>query len=446
MTSIEMEIRTRLDVIFSKYKPNSELTEFKEELVADLMEAYQDFAKQDKSHDEALDDTFDQLGDIDTVLRELSQKTSADESSQGDKKKKTPFFDISDDGFHVGNLHINNQGVRLGDDIVIDGKHDKVQFGEWLHVDHDGARVGKKYYQFNDDMTMNHAQFENEKNTTAPHWATAHHNVQIPISDKKFIFNYKDTAINFYTNDKTDLITVDEYFSRDNARYFATVTEDDDRVLISQGEQPLLFHVRSLINIGLPKNFEKGRIKILNHSGRITAHDLILDTFDIVIHAGNFKGHNLKAKNAIWEINSGSIQVDELSLQGAEIFNKSGSIKLKNATIPHAKISVTSGSIQADNFVGGGQFSVEAGPLRLRVSKLTDDLKLRANASTVRVTAPETQDFNFDLSVRSGVINMERNTNINFEKNVDNYKRGVYGQNPEFTIDAAIDSGTIKIY
>ena len=73
MTSIEMAIRTRLDVIFSKYTPNEQLTEFKEELVADLLDAYQDFAKQDKSHDEALDDAFAQLGDIDTILRELSQ-------------------------------------------------------------------------------------------------------------------------------------------------------------------------------------------------------------------------------------------------------------------------------------------------------------------------------------------------------------------------------------
>lgn len=40
MTSIELAIRTRLDVIFSKYTPNPQLTEFKE----------------------ALDDTFAQLG------------------------------------------------------------------------------------------------------------------------------------------------------------------------------------------------------------------------------------------------------------------------------------------------------------------------------------------------------------------------------------------------
>ena len=68
MTSIELAIRTRLDVIFSKYTPNPQLTEFKEELVADLLDAYQDFAQQDKSHEEALDDTFAQLGDIDAIF------------------------------------------------------------------------------------------------------------------------------------------------------------------------------------------------------------------------------------------------------------------------------------------------------------------------------------------------------------------------------------------
>ena len=71
MMSVEMEIRTRLDVIFSKYTPNAQLTEFKEELVADLLEAYQDFSKTDRSHNEALDDAFEQLGDIDSLLKDL---------------------------------------------------------------------------------------------------------------------------------------------------------------------------------------------------------------------------------------------------------------------------------------------------------------------------------------------------------------------------------------
>ncbi|CAM3208781.1 DUF4097 family beta strand repeat-containing protein [Leuconostoc rapi] len=447
MTSIEMEIRTRLDIIFSKYTPNAQLTEFKEELIADLMEAYQDFAKQDKSHDEALDDAFDQLGDIDVVLRDLSQTNRTDEATHNDEPKKAPFIDISDDGFHIGNLHIDGQGVRLGDDIVIDGKHDKVQFGDWLHVDHDGARVGKKYYKFDDDTNINQSHFDDTvDDVKVPSWAAAHHNAQIPISDKQFVFDYHDAIVNFYTNDKTDLITVDEYFNRDNARYFAHIEENDDRVLISQGDHPLLFHVRTRINIGFPKNFDTGHITSINHSGRVIAQNLTLDTFNLIIHSGGFEGQQIKAKNASWEVHSGTIKADKLTFDKAEIFDKSGNVKLKNATIPHAKISATSGSVQVDHFIGGGQFSANSGFLRLRIDELTDDLKLHAHSSSLRVTAPETQHFNFDLSSNSGIVTVERHNNIHYDKNTPSYKRGFYGTNPKFTIDANANSGTIKVY
>lgn len=56
-------------LFFSKYTPNAQLTEFKEELVADLLEAYQDFSKTDRSHNEALDDAFEQLGSLKSVKR-----------------------------------------------------------------------------------------------------------------------------------------------------------------------------------------------------------------------------------------------------------------------------------------------------------------------------------------------------------------------------------------
>lgn len=84
MNAIEKSIRTRLDTIFSNYQPNDQLTEFKEELVADLMYVYQDFTKSDRSHEEALDDAFAQLGDIDSVLRDMSNT-----NNQFDYKKQT---------------------------------------------------------------------------------------------------------------------------------------------------------------------------------------------------------------------------------------------------------------------------------------------------------------------------------------------------------------------
>lgn len=449
MTSIEMEIRTRLDVIFSKYTPNAQLTEFKEELVADLIEAYQDFAKTDRSHDEALDDTFDQLGDIDTVLKELSEQKSAtkddtqsDEQEQTTENSKRSFVDISDEGVHIGNLHINSKGVRLGDDIVIDGEHDKVQFGDWLHVDHEGARVGDKYYQFEGDQ--GHYDFETHT-LKEPFWTKAHHNITIPTSDKPFIFDYKDASVSFYTNDKTDLITVDEYFSRDNARYFARISETDDHVLISQGDHPMLFHVKTAIQIGLPQNFYAGRVTTINHSGSLYVNSIALEEFNVSVYSGNFKAQHITAKSGLWRVTSGTIKASDVKFETAEIENKSGSIKLEKTVINDATVSAHSGSIRIDDFVGGGHFKANSGAIRLRLSKLTRDLTLKANSGSIRVTAPNNQDFNFELSAHSGSVSVER-SNIHFDQNTGSYKRGFVGTDPEFAIEAQANSGTVKIY
>ena len=445
MTSIEMAIRTRLDVIFSKYTPNVQLTEFKEELVADLLDAYQDFAKQDKSHEEALDDTFSQLGDIDKILQDMSQshtnQTADDETGQANQ---TNFFDFSDDGLRLGNLHINGQGVRLGDDIILDGKNDKVQFGDWLHVDRSGARLGRKFYSFDTDDSA--TDFTAHKQANVPHWTAAHHNVQLPLSDKLLAFNYKNATLNFYRNDKADLITIDEFFSRDNQRYFATISETDDQLVVSQGDTPLLFQVRVQVNVGLPKNFTQGQITVTNRSGRTTAQDLILNTFNLTMTAGSFSGQHIQAKSAIWTFQSSDVSVQDVSLDTAKIFNKSGRIKLDHATIPQSQISLTSGVIQVEHFIGGGQFSTTSGTLRLKVDQLTQDLKLRAVSSAVRLTTPDTQDFHFDLSSQSGAVTINRPQNAHFDRNTTQEKRGFYGEQPEFTIDASVDSGTIKVY
>ncbi|MGO3489385.1 MAG: DUF4097 family beta strand repeat-containing protein [Leuconostoc carnosum] len=445
MTSIEMEIRTRLDVLFSQYTPNNQLTEFKEELVADLLEAYQDFAKQDRSHDEALDDAFDQLGDIESVLSDISQQHTSDEHQSKSNQNKKPFVDFSDDGVHIGNLHINGKGVRLGDDIVIDGKNDKVNLGDWLHVDHDGARIGRKYYKFDDNDNNEESMFDSG-NFKMPSWAAAHHNAQIPISTQSLIFDYKDATVHFYTNDKLDLITLDEYFSRDNSRYFATIHETDDHISVTQGDSPLIFHVRKLINIGLPKSITNSDITIINRNGNILVQDITLANFNVNIESGNFKAQHIQAKHADWQAHSGNIQADHILFETAKIDSRSGHTKLDHTTINQAQIDLSSGSTDINHFAGGGKIKVNSGSVRLRINKLTSDLKLKTSSGRVRITTPETQDFYFDLNSNSGSIKIERTDSSHLDKDTSNYKRGFFGDDPRFTIDATTNSGTIKVY
>ncbi|MGO0155534.1 DUF4097 family beta strand repeat-containing protein [Leuconostoc mesenteroides] len=444
MMSVEMEIRTRLDVIFSKYTPNAQLTEFKEELVADLLEAYQDFSKTDQSHNEALDDAFEQLGDIDSLLKDLSEPSTKAETNK-ESEPKRPYVDISNKGVHIGNLHINKQGVALGDDIILDGKNNKLQFGDWLHVDRTGARVGDKYYQFDDNVNSDiNDDFEN-KDFKEPNWAKAHHQLTLPTSTKDFVINYSEASIHFYTNDKIDFITIDEYFSRDNRRYFATISENDDKIVINQGEHPIIFHVRTFVNIGIPRSFITGKIEVRNQAGSLYAQDLVTEKFNVQINAGNFKAKNMNTNIADWQLTSGSIKASHIEAKQVKIHAKLGAVNISNATVDYAKVNADLGSVLIDNLVGGGEFTVNSGSLRLRIDQITNDLKLNSNSGTIRLTAPANQDFNFELATKSGAINLDRN-DIHYHKSFDGFKSGFVGTNPEFTIDAQAAVGSIKIY
>lgn len=447
MTSIELAIRTRLDVIFSKYTPNPQLTEFKEELVADLLDAYQDFAQQDKSHEEALDDTFAQLGDIDAILQDMSdshtQQTASDDETAQDATAR--FFDLSDDGLRLGNLHINGQGVRLGDDIILDGKNNKVQFGDWLHVDRAGARVGRKFYAFDttDDDT---ATFTEQASTNSPHWTAAHHSIQLPVTDQALVLNYKNATLNFYRNDKTDLVTIDEFFSRDNQRYFASVSETQDQVVVTQGDTPRLFQVKVHVNIGLPQNFSDGHLTVTNHAGQVTAKNLTLKTFNLTLTAGSFHIKHLQVHEANWDFKASDVSGRDITIAHAKMTNQAGRIQLDHVTLPHSQINATSGTIKVEHFIGGGQFNTTSGTLRLKVQTLTHDLQLQALSSDIRLTMPDTQDYYFDLSSQSGNVTMPNRPDMHFNHNTPQTKRGFTGQMPEFTIAASVDLGTIKVY
>lgn len=444
MMSVKMEIRTRLDVIFSKYTPNAQLTEFKEELVADLLEAYQDFSKTDRSHNEALDDAFEQLGDIDSLLKDLSEPSTKEETDK-ESEPKRPYVDISNKGVHIGNLHINKKGVTLGDDIILDGKNNKVQFGDWLHVDRDGARVGDKYYKFEDNVDSDiNDTFEN-KDFKEPNWAKSHHQLTVPTSTKDFVIDYSEASIHFYTNDKIDLITIDEYFSRDNKRYFATISENDDKIIVNQGEHPMLFHVRTAVNIGIPRSFTTGKIEVRNQAGSLYAQDLVTEKFNVQINTGSFKVKNMDTKTADWQLASGSIKATHIKAEQAKIHAQLGAVNISDATIDYAKVNADFGSVRIDNLVGGGEFTINSGSLRLRVDQLTNDLKLNSNSGTIRLTAPADQDFNFELATNSGAVHLDRN-DIHYNKSFDGYKSGFVGANPEFTIDAQAAMGSIKIY
>lgn len=129
MTNIETKVRTKLDQLFMNYTPSTELTELKEELVSDLSEATNDNVADGMDEDKAIQAAFDQLGNLDELVQEITNEHNADEdegqSHEGHNRNSV----------HIGNLDIEDGKVRLGNQTLVDG--DKVEIGKLLKVDGD---------------------------------------------------------------------------------------------------------------------------------------------------------------------------------------------------------------------------------------------------------------------------------------------------------------------
>ncbi|MGO2674974.1 MAG: DUF4097 family beta strand repeat-containing protein [Leuconostoc mesenteroides] len=223
------------------------------------------------------------------------------------------------------------------------------------------------------------------------------------------------------------------------------MSENDDKIIVNQGEHPMLFHVRTAVNIGIPRSFTTGKIEVRNQAGSLYAQDLVTEKFNVQINAGSFKVKNMDTKTADWQLASGSIKATHIKAEQAKIHAQLGAVNISDATIDYAKVNADFGSVRIDNLVGGGEFTINSGSLRLRVDQLSNDLKLNSNSGTIRLTAPADQDFNFELATNSGAVHLDRN-DIHYNKSFDGYKSGFVGANPEFTIDAQAAMGSIKIY
>ncbi|MBU6001344.1 DUF4097 domain-containing protein [Lactococcus lactis] len=170
----------------------------------------------------------------------------------------------------------------------------------------------------------------------------------------------------------------------------------DDKIIVNQGEHPMLFHVRTAVNIGIPRSFTTGKIEVRNQAGSLYAQDLVTEKFNVQINAGSFKVKNMDTKTADWQLASGSIKATHIKAEQAKIHAQLGAVNISDATIDYAKVNADFGSVRIDNLVGGGEFTINSGSLRLRVDQLTNDLKLNSNSGTIRLTAPADQDFNLN--------------------------------------------------
>jgi len=507
MDDITMDIRTRLDQLFSQYQPSRALTELKEELVGDLTEAVTDKVNQGQDASSAIDEAMAQLGDIDTLLQEVAEddgtahqtkKTTgkhAATSDDPDHAEETDHDDDTDDEDEQdaddGTIHIDNTGddsrvrigklqihgdkVTWGDHVLVDGENDKVDFGKLVQVDGDHVTVADGLVDVQgDDVKING---ERPRRTYVESLRLV--NTQsFAIDDlNELDINYRDAAIKLGPAN-ADQIVVNEYMSRDNSRYYLRAGRHGNLLAIKQGDRPRLWPLHARAEIFLPAALA-GKVTVHAGNGSLEISDLRAD-LAVDAHATNgsvraFDDHLTQLK---MRSTNGSIRLDQVTATHTDLTSKNGSVTVKESTgavrvessngsvrfLDHtgnvdvrsqngavkfdgftgqAHAATANGAIRGKNINGGGTFHTGNGSVNLQLLALTSDVTVESGAGSAAVQMPLLTDYQFDLKNWNASVKVPQEAQLSL--NDSHHKIGTVGDNAERQVNVEASTGSIRL-
>lgn len=486
---ITLEIRTRLDQLFSGYPASRELTELKEELVADLTEAVSEKVNDGVAVPQAIDAAMASLGDVDSLLKEITGTTTdpdaaarAKEAAQDrrdrEEEQAGDDWDVNvddDDDVTIGGPHglrVHGDKVTWHGHTIVDG--DQVHLGKLVQVDGDHVRVANGLVDVNgDDVTINGHRPQRTFVESLQLVNTRSFDV---TGLKKVRIDYPDATVKIGPVNG-DRLVVNEYMSRDNPRYFLQADQSDDQLTLRQGARPRLWSLHLRTEIFLPAQLQ-GAVTVEAGNGSLEIGDLHL-ALDLQAHAtngsvrvfnnqlttlnlratnGSLKAQQVTADQLTATSQNGSVVVREA--QGAlNVSSHNGSVKVSDFT-GDGEVSSHNGSVKVTNFTGqlnghtangslvaqelhgGGQFRSHHGSLNLDVADLTQDLAVNG-AGNIDVAIATTTGYHFDLVAERGKIRLPQQVHLTL--NDEHHKIGAVGTGSHPQVTLATDHGNIRL-
>lgn len=469
MDDITMEIRTRLDQRFSQYQPSRALTELKEELVGDLTEAVTDKMNQGQEATTAVDEAMSQLGDIDALLKEMAEDDVTNESTDDATEQ-----DFEESQVKIGKLKIHGDKVTWGDHVLVDGENDKVDFGKLVKVDGDHVSVAGGMIDVQGDDV--HVNGEWPQRTFVESLRLVNTQAFSVAGLAHVDLNYRDAAVKLGPAN-ADEIVINEYMSRDNARYYLRAERHGDLLTIKQGDRPRLWpnHVRA--EIFLPANLA-ATVGVHAGNGSLEISDLSAP-LKIAAHAtnGSMRAFDDHVSELLMKSTNGAVRLDQVHADKLELLSKNGSvtsretsgilkvdsrngaIKLADHTgdvdlrgqngvikldgfTGQAVVAATNGAIKARNFTGGGTFRAGNGSVNVQLADLTDDIQVEAGGS-VTLQTPLMTDYHLDLKSKHDRVRAPQEAQLSL--NDDAHKIGAVGNQPAQTITVYATNGGVRV-
>ncbi|MFD1549542.1 DUF4097 family beta strand repeat-containing protein [Levilactobacillus fuyuanensis] len=485
MDDITMEIRTRLDQLFSQYQPSRALTELKEELVGDLTEAVTDKINQGVTATKAIDEAMSQLGDIDTLLKEVAAENTAQADNQtddfqqadatsgdADAQANADTGEPSHSRVQIGKLHITDDQVTWGDHVVVDGG-DKVDLGKLVQVDGDHVSVGNGFIDVDgDDVKIN-----GERPQRAYVGSLRLVNTQsFAVTDvTDVVIDYPDAAVKIGQASASEIV-VNEYMSRDSERFYLRSKQYGSQLELRQGDRPRLWPLHVRTEIFIPSVL-KGNVRVHAGNGSLEVSDLRSNAdFDIRATNGSVRAFNNQTMNFEVQSTNGSVRLNQLTALNYRVVSTNGSVTVDDAQ-GTGKIESTNGAIRlanhtgdavlnsrngaikvngftgqlasksrngairVQNLAGGGRLSSGNGRVSVQVSDLTSNLEIAGNASAEVEVANEA--YSFDVRNDDGTVRVPRVAQLTLDDS--HHKIGAVGETPVATVKIDTVHGSVRV-
>ncbi|MDO1605487.1 DUF4097 family beta strand repeat-containing protein [Lactobacillus sp. YT155] len=432
MNAIETKIRTRIDKMFVNYTPSDDLTELKEELIADLTEIAIDKQNEGLEEAEAIDESFKRLGDMDELMEEFQKVT------QDEKEEKT--HDVDDSIVKIGKFAIKDDKITYGDKVIAD--EDKVDLGSFLKIENGSVDMGDGFFRVDDDGVS--LGRDNTGNIFT--------NMDLVNSAKFDLEKIDDLVIN-YSNDPvyirqsaTDELIINEYMSRDNPRYYLRSTEiGDNQLYIKQGDRPIMWYVKTKIEIRIPANYAH-KFSLMNKNGHVWIDNLNSKSeLSITASNGATKIENAEIDKLNVFCANGSMKLNRVATKEAKLISNNGAIVVDRIK-GDLEVRSKNGSMKISNITGSGEFKNNNGSIKLDFEEVLGNITTSSNNGSTKVSVPKDLEAEFVLQSKIGGVSNKMDF-VNYKYQSRSFTQGFLNNatDPKYTINCKSNHGSIKL-
>jgi DUF4097 and DUF4098 domain-containing protein YvlB len=265
------------------------------------------------------------------------------------------------------------------------------------------------------------------------------------IIDVKILYSSENVSLFIHT---TDTLIIKEYMSKNDSRYFATITNSTDTVTIENGPWPIrpfnTFNRR--LEVYIPSSY-RNIMNIKTSSGKIEASDLFCSRLAIESSSGNISVKSITADTINVKATSGKIDFGTVT-GDISVETSSANININRAN-GNVSAETSSGNVELSLVNGSVSAKASSGGIRCTIGEGAGDISLNTTSGNVRLYLPRNLNFSFSSRTSSGSLSTPFSDRLSIPVNDKNLTQGLIGSNNSSgdiaTVNIRTSSGSIRI-